>query len=158
MIRTISKQVEALTQDNWTELASLLNTFQRLSGVLRYLDMDKTAFPDRLSYVQFLEQVAQLIKPDVVLTQISSAEEGNCWIFRFQLEGQEASIELPGISSGIFQGFFIEDFNRQLEPFTTKRLRSVFVMSAAQADQSLQVVFIKDDVFDRLRVSKPHFA
>lgn len=158
MIRNIPKQLEALQQDNWTELASLLNTFQKLSGVSYYLDMDKTAFPNRLAYVQFLEQAAQLIKPEVALTQISSAEEGECWVFRFQLDDQEASIELPNLSSGIFQGFFLEDLNRQLEPFTTSRLRPVFAMSAEQADQSLHVVFIEDNIFDRLRVSKPHFA
>ncbi|WP_226645345.1 hypothetical protein [Microbulbifer variabilis] len=158
-IRSVSECIEEWQEHSWDEIISLITQFRDISKAEYFILDDAESYDSPIAYVALLDEMAELLKDEFSITNISHTTTTSGWVFNFFADGQEESIILNVSSPEWFENNFLSQFNLILQKYDHQNIaRMVHTTSVDRIDQCFNICFLSDSQFQALQVSKPAFA
>ncbi len=145
--------------DYWEQIAGWLAEFQQLSGVEKYHSEDSEGFIEAENYADLLKVLADLVFPEFEISKNINFEEGDFWKWQFEINGKPEIIGIENLGSDWFDLEFLSKLNAVLRRHgSQKKFRMVFASSEMNADQCFDMVFISDEIYQKLADHSPKYA
>ncbi|RFM27481.1 hypothetical protein [Deminuibacter soli] len=138
------------SQAYYADIAGKLRVFSGIANVRHYINDDAENYCDITAYESLLKEMAGIAAPDVVISNVSSANDGENWQFYFSVNGNELHCSIPDPETDWLQPGFLENVNALLAPYTNKQFSIVMATSMSNSDQCFDMVFITADVLQDL--------
>lgn len=143
----------------WEESAKRITKFSELSGIKDYVFDDAEFYTSSSPYLELLNDISVLLKPNYEITEITLNKSEGIWEFQFKINGAPEKITLEVEDPEWFEEDFINDFNKILKKHKSTIFgRFVFPTGKDREDQSFHLCFISDEIHSVLKKSKPKFA
>lgn len=154
MIITIQEQLDRIDDP---EKEALLEEFQYITLIDHYILDDAENYAELSSYVELLEEIAQLTELD--MTDIQGKATHGRFTFSFCLDETAFSISIPAPDGDWIDPAFASELNAVFEQLDlVNGLYFVFVLGLNNADQCFHLAYIDERTYKELKQHPDRYA
>ncbi len=136
-----------------------LKEFQSLTNLEKYISHDAEGFYGITPYINLMKEIGEMIKPEVLISDIRGNIDDGYWEFNFKINGKLNEIEIVESKTDWINFEFIDQINARLTwSRIKKKLKIVYTTSINRRDQSFDLAFIDEITFDKLINHSPKYA
>lgn len=145
--------------DYFSQITIYLKEFQTLTGLDKYISDDAELYYDIQCYIELLENISEITKPEIRISDIEGKSENKAWEFNFKINGEPKQIKMNDPDSDWLREEFIDLLNSCMEGNgSIKKLKMVWATSEHNTDQCFDLAFINEETFEALVNHSPRYA
>jgi len=158
-IKDLQDTIDYLEKNEFSDVCRKTKIFQEVSDISKYIFGDAEDFFGSASYAMFLGDMAQILPPDTLIKDINHESTEDLWVIEFKINNMKETINLADTDTDWLKVEFLEQFNDILLKHQSQVFaRIVYTGSIEYADQTFDLCFINEEVYQKLKDTAPGYA